>query len=281
MILIKLLNNSGGFMKFLNLNFWRNKKRLFLGFLFFLLAFSVYSYHSMALSKDYYEISSRVSQLENEDSLGEGYSNVGWIKVQGTNLDYPIVTSINDSLSYPVEKDRYAWMNNHDDLYDEVVTVASHNIFNLGENLKRKSKDFRHFEELLSFAYYDFAVNNLYVQYTHNGKDYLYKIFAVDFLEEDDMEPFFTTYGKYKKTAVKKQIQLYKDKSLYHYSLDVNENDKILSLVTCSRIYGVYNKKYFFVHARLVRKNERINHYKVTRNEKVYDEFEKVMKGDE
>ena len=68
--------------------------------------------------------------------------------------------------------------------------------------------------------------------------------------------------------------------NLYKYDLDVNSSDKVVALSTCTRFYGITDKWSFYVVGRMVRDNEKINHYSVQKSEK-YSEIEKILKGDE
>ena len=42
----------------------------------------------------------------------------------------------------------------------------------------------------MSFVYLDFVKENKYVQYTFNGRDYVYKIFSVSFEKRSDIPKF-------------------------------------------------------------------------------------------
>ena len=70
------------------------------------------------------------------------------------------------------------------------------------------------------------------------------------------------------------------DESVFDFDIDVNEGDKILSLVTCTRMFGHYNDIEFRVDARLVRKGELKSNYDVQKS-KNYHEIEEIMKGGE
>ncbi len=241
-----------------------------------------YISRNLSLEKKEFQVWSRISNIGNAEDFGENYKTVAWIKVPGTNIDYPVINSKDDLYDYPEDKERYAWITSRDTKYDDVVIVNGHNIFNLSSKPKMNDDSFRRFEALMSYVYYDFAKENQYIQFTRNGEDYVYKIFAVDFLYPVTMNAFVRNSGPYDKGKLKEQIKIYKDKSLYNYDVDVDENDKILTLVTCSRFFNSKNEnKSFFVHARLVRENESMVSYNVEKNKNVYDEIEQMMEGDE
>ena len=54
---------------------------------------------------------------------------------------------------------------------------------------------------------------------------------------------------------------------IYNYDIDVNSKDKIISLITCTRYFGLYGKTQFRVDARMVRENEKIVKYKIETNQ--------------
>ena len=135
---------------------------------------------------------------------------------------------------------------------------------------------FQRFEDLMSFAYYDFAKDNKYIQFTLGDKEYLYKIFSVGFIPsyEVDLFPEKSVDG----VKMKKHIQYLKDYSIYDYSINVNENDSVISLITCSRLIDAYQD--FVVSGRLVREKEMISDYKVVKNDN-YKKVENILKGDD
>ena len=229
--------------------------------------------------KDYYTVESRVSNISmisNQNT--DNYETVGWLRVQGTNLDMPILSGIDDNANFPVEMERYVWNMNNDDKFYNKMNIMGHNIFNLSSHPKITSDNFNRFEELMAFVYYDFAKENKYIQLTINGKDYLYKIFSVVFLDAVDVDMFPT--GNYSKESMQYQIDLFQKNTLFDYDVDVNADDQLISLITCTRFFS--NQKYidFAVNGRLVRENEKINDYSVKKTQN-YDQIEKILKGDD
>ena len=62
--------------------------------------------------------------------------------------------------------------------------------------------------------------------------------------------------------------------------LDVNKDDDIISVITCTRFFGIDDRKDFRIVGRLVRDDEKINDYSVKRNRN-YVQVEEKMKGDD
>ena len=177
-----------------------------------------------------------------------------------------------------VEKEDYLWNNNNSEKIYNHVVVSGHNILNLSTKPKIGEKYFSRFDELMAFVYEDFAEENKYIQYTIDGQDYIYKVFAVFFEHEYliDLEP----EDNYTKKQTKEYIKQAKQSTIYDYDVDINENDKLITLTTCTRFYGKYNPKQIIVVGRQLREKEKMDNYKVTTNEK-YEEIRNIMEGDD
>ena len=194
-------------------------------------------------------------------------------------MDLPILSGIDDNTNYPVEKEKYVWNVSSDGVFRNKMDIMGHNIYNLSSTPKISSPNFKRFEELMAFVYYDFAKDNKYIQLTIDGKDYVYKIFSVDFLDAVDVDMFPT--GEYETDDLKYQIDLFKKTSLYDYNVDVNEDDYLISLITCTRFFGTDKYIDFLVNGRLVRDGESIKNYSVKINHDNYDKVEKILRGDD
>ena len=230
--------------------------------------------------KNYYEVDSRVGRIaENNKFLNTNYDQIGWLRVQGTKIDLPVLYGESYTEPFPMDQESFVWTENSDKKFHNMEKIVGHNLYNLSKSPKLDSKYFNRFEQLMSFVYYDFAKDNKYIQYTIDGKDYIYKIFAVGFLPESSKYRF-PIDDDYSKSQMKNQIKVFKDVSLYDYNVDVNENDKLISLSTCTRMFSKDENYEFYVVGRLVRDGEKINNYKVVKN-KSYNKVEKILEGDE
>ena len=107
---------------------------------------------------------------------------------------------------------------------------------------------------------------------------YLYKIFSVAFSKKSNIKKF--TREDLSREEMKEYLNQSLNDSIFEFDVDVDENDKILSLVTCTRMFGHYNDIEFKIDARLVRKGELKLNYGVNKTEK-YHEIEKIMEGGE
>ena len=233
--------------------------------------------------KPYYKLETRLDNIEKaREKDTDIYKAFAWLKIQGTTIDLAILNANREnsySNSIPVELEEFGWTLTGDNKYHNVMNFMGHNIFNLGSNPTINSDTFHRFEDLMAFAYYDFAKENKYMQLSIDGKEYVYKIFAASFLYPTDI--LILPTGDYNETEKKDYIRLLNDTSIYDYDVDVNVNDEFLSVVTCTRMFG--NKGTttdFLIAGRRVRDGERINNFKVKKN-KNYNSVLEAMKGDD
>ncbi|MBQ2639901.1 MAG: class B sortase [Bacilli bacterium] len=216
-----------------------------------------------------------IAERKNDDK--NLFKTIGWIRVQGTNIDTPIITYTNKEANMVASKDNYVWNVIGDEKLYNKVNIIGHNLLNLSKKPDIGLKDFSRFDDLMAFIYYDFVKENKYIQYTINGHDYIYKVYAVDFEYRHNLDLSFE--GNATKEMVENFIIKEKKKSLYDFNVKVNGNDKIISLITCTRFYGIGDEREFVVNARLVHKDEELTNYKVTKTKR-YKKVEKVLRGD-
>ncbi len=207
------------------------------------------------------------------------FSTIGWLRIQGTNIDYPIIRSDDVDAEFPVQLESYVWSLNLDEHYHNRIRISGHNIFNLSSQPKLSSNYFKRFEELMNFVYYDFAKENQHVQLTIDGKDYVYKIFMVGFVPADEIV-WFPVGDDYSPQDMKDYLELFKKYNFYKYDLDVNEYDDVITLNTCTRFYGIGKNVELYVLGRRLRDGEETINYDVSKTD-VYNEIETKLKGDE
>jgi len=227
-----------------------------------------------------YKIDSRVSAVAKEkkkDKQDAGYETIAWLTVQGTNIDAPIVNYQKPTGLDSVDKSNYLWNNNPNEEFFNQVSISGHNLLNLSANPEIGLDYFSRFDDLMSFVYEEFAQDNQYIQYTIDGKDYIYKIFGVFFEKSYNLD--LTSSDNYSKKELETYINKVKESSFYDYDIQVDANDSVITLTTCTRMFGTGDSRNLVVVGRLLRDNEKTNNYGVKANEK-YEEIKKVMKGD-
>lgn len=200
----------------------------------------------------YYVPQSRIDNMEITKVANA--VTLGWIQVQGTTIDYPVIKETNEAYS---SGEDYIWRISSYITGENREAIFGHNIRNVSNKPLINDPKHVRFETLMNFVYYDFAKENLYINYTYDGVDHLYKIYAVGFVDFDDGSSYTEA------SEVDKYIAEAKKNSLYKYKVDVNSDDHIISLITCTRYFGIDGKLNFRVDAREVRKDEKITKYSV------------------
>jgi hypothetical protein len=130
----------------------------------------------------FYSIEDRTSQVEKEKKKDdEKVKTIGWIRVQGTTIDTPIVgfTEKFDERKDDVDRDDFLYNYEGEETLFNKANIMGHNILNLSAHPRIKDNRFTRFEPLMAFVYFDFAKDNKYIQYTIDGGNYLYKIYSV------------------------------------------------------------------------------------------------------
>ena len=225
-----------------------------------------------ALRKPVYQVESRGRNIEKSQKKdSNGIKTVGWLRVQGTNIDYPIVYG--PGISFDYLTDDFVWTEADYTSLNNIVYISGHNIKNLSKNPLIADEDHSRFEQLMSFVYPDFVEENQYIQYSIYGHDYLYKVYSVYFEDISNLDLYNSS--KYSSSELKKVVSNSLEKNIYEIDVDVNENDSFISLNTCTRMLG---NKQLVVNARLVRNNEKIKLSKVKKS-KEYSKVEEVLKG--
>ena len=136
---------------------------------------------------------------------------------------------------------------------------------------------FSRFDDLMAFVYEDFVSENKYIQYTVDGEDYIYKVFAVFFDYNYNLD--LRHNGDYTEEEMNEYLKYVNNLNVYDFDVEVDSTDKIITLTTCTRMFGQYEKKQIAVVARQLRKDEKMNNYESKANEK-YDEIKKIVEGD-
>ena len=220
----------------------------------------------------------RVKHIKKEkkkEKDAKGYATIGWLRVQGTNIDAPIIKYDSMEGMEEVNKDDFLWNEYPVEKIQKRVNIQGHNILNLSAKPEVGLDYFTRFENLMSFVYIDFAKENQYIQYTVDGKNYLYQIFAVYFDEVYNLDLY--NPDEYSDEEVEAFIQISLDKSLYKYDVEVNKDEKVISLITCTRMYG-NDKKQFLVVGKMIDSDSKTTNYKVKENSN-YKEVKNLMKG--
>lgn len=224
-----------------------------------------------------YKIESRSKNIEmSKKKDGNDFKTIGWIRVQGTNIDYPLYGVVSVTYDYPVT-DSYLWSLNLDSDFHDMMIVYGHNVMNLGPKPKAHDDQFTRMEELMNYVYVDFVKQNQFIQMSIDDHDYLYKIMAVNFMRAKDLDLY--PLGDWPTDKKAEYLERIQKESIYDFDdSEFNIENKYLSVVTCSRFFMDGKSYDFIVTGRLLKDGEKAQLTGVRRN-KNYVQISDIMEG--
>ena len=169
---------------------------------------------------------------------------VGWIKVKGTAIEYPVVKGADNSfyLTHSLDKSYnsagwiFADYKNKLDGNDKNIVIYGHN--------RRDGTMFGSLQNDLKEEWYN-NKENQYITFEKENETEIYQVFSVYQIEVEDyyIKTSFDTEGKFEEF-----INTIKSRSINNFETDVKTDDNILTLSTCAN-----NNKYRVVlHAKKV-----------------------------
>ena len=208
---------------------------------------------------------------------------MGWLKVPGTNINVPIVQGTREQgNNYYNTRDwkgvdysarvypNYAFTSTFLDVRavtnstwaasSRNMVIYGHNWSNLSRpyNIGEKYTNHKMFAQLPSYTDVDFAKANPYIYYSTENLEGIWKVFSVATCEVSVEFPY--NMPNPNDQQWKKIIAEWKARSVMDFGVDVNENDRLLTLSTCTREYpGAGETQRFVVVARLLRPGESEN----------------------
>lgn len=201
------------------------------------------------LNKINYEVSDENMVNSNKYSSLYEINNdmVGWIKIKGTNIDYPVMYKENDEDYYlthsfyndgsysgvPFVSKNYRDSNNN-------LLIYAHNINNktlFGELLKYDDKGFYNRYQIINFDSLD--------------EERVYQIVAVfkDIITDNDEFKYYKFDYNMNREEFKYYIGNIKNMALYDTGIDVSYGDKLITLSTC--INDVKDARFIVVAKRI------------------------------
>lgn len=163
--------------------------------------------------------------------IQENPETVGWIKVNNTNIDYPVVQTIDNEYylkhNYYLEEDSNGWVfmdyRNETDFLSDNIILYAHNRYHSGVM-------FGTLQNALSYNWYTNPDNQI-ISLRTLYDDLNYKIFSIYkisvttdymrvlFADDNDRLGFYT---------------MLKDRSIYDFGIELKGSDKIITLSTCA-----------------------------------------------
>lgn len=175
--------------------------------------------------------------------LSKNPDTVGWIKVDGTKVNYPIVQSTDNDyyLNHAFNKNENiaGWI--YADYRDDFTDFGKNTII-YGHNMNNKTM-FGSIPSMLNNNYLKNS-NNYYIKISTPTSNSNWKVFSIYTI---DPEVYYL-----KTTFISEPFESFinklKDRSVYDFGIDVNADDKILTLSTCDNT----GTKRVAVHAKMI-----------------------------
>ena len=170
--------------------------------------------------------------------LLENKEVVGWLKINGTNVDYPVVKH-SDNEYYLTHS-----LNNAENTAGWIFMDKRNNHNNLDFNTiiyGHGRKDGSMFGSLFKTLNKEWISNkdNLIISFTTLNHSYLFQIFSIYYIDTTD-DYIQTNYTE-------EVLQRIINRSIYKLDNNISLNDKILTLSTCYN-----NEKKLVIHAKLI-----------------------------
>lgn len=156
---------------------------------------------------------------------------VGWLKIDNTTINYPIMQNINDP-NYYLRRDFYKNYSSYGTPYmAKQCNLNSDNIVIYGHHMKNNKM----FGELEKYKSKDFYNNHKIITFTTLEKEYSYEIFAVfkTTVYTKNTFRYYENINFENKKMYDDFINICKDKSLYQTGIEIKDKEKLITLSTC------------------------------------------------
>jgi sortase B len=208
-------------------------------------------YSSRALNEELRKEYHRLRHADSDDPvdpfeslLERNKDVVGWIKIPGTEIDYPVMQAEDNEfyLNHNLKKKRSSRGSIFMD-YRNSNDVTDYNTIIYGHNMKDRSM----FAGLSAYKDRSFYEGHAFIEYDSLQKPMKWQIFSVYINEprDDFSQIFFDNDVEYAQF-----LDMITNRSIYETGVKVTKDDRILTLVTCS--YEYENAR-LVIHAKMVR----------------------------
>ena len=193
--------------------------------------------------KDYYKSFKSDSDLLSLMAINNNIK--GFIRVDSTNISYPFLQFSDNS--YYLEHDLF---NNYNakgyiflDYRNDSNISNNYNTILYGHHLLNKTM-FGTLKNTITENWFN-NIDNRIVKVSTNDYNYLYEVFSTYKIENENyyLKTKFSSDDDYKAF-----LNLLSSRSIFNYNVPLDENDKIITLSTCSS-----NNKKIVLHAKLIK----------------------------
>ena len=168
-----------------------------------------------------------ISSINFDELVNQNPDTVGWIEVNGTDINYPVVQAKDNEFylyhSFDKSKSNAGWIyldcRNGKDFDNRNTIIFGHN--------RKDGSLFGTLKNILKESWYE-DENNLIIKIWTKNKMIEYRVFSI---YETPNEDFYisTTFDDYLNF-----LKTIKSRSLKYFDVELNDDSKILTLSTCS-----------------------------------------------
>lgn len=152
---------------------------------------------------------------------------IAWIKVNGTDIDFPVVKGTDNSYylthNFDKEKNKAGWIFAD---YRNKFDGTDKNIIIYGHNMKNGSM-FASLKDVIKEEWYN-NENNKYIDLITENENCKYQVFSVYQIETEEY------YLQINISNFKEFVEKIKGRSKKDFNVDIKETDSILTLSTCA-----------------------------------------------
>ena len=199
---------------------------------------------------DYWDyIKMNLLEVDFNDLLAKNSDTVGWIQVQGTNINYPIVQTTNNDyyLNHAFDKteNKAGWVymdyRNNAVNFNQNTIIYAHSRYN--------GTMFGSLKNILNSSWYTNKENHI-IRLSTPTENTMWQVFSVYTIPKESyyITPSFPTDESYQEF-----LNTIKGRSEVDFSGTVSTGDKVLTLSTCKDNFG--NR--IVMHAKLIKKEIR------------------------
>ena len=202
------------------------------------------------LSNDYWDyIKMNLLEVDFNELLRKNPDTVGWIEVKGTNINYPIVQTTDNSYylnhAFDGSKNEAGWV--FMDYRNDSVNFNQNTIIYAHSRLTGSM--FGSLKNILNSSWYT-NKNNHIIRLSTPIENTMWQVFSVYTIPK---ESYYITPSFNSNEAYLEFLNTIKSRSEVDFSGTVNTNDKILTLSTCKDNFG--NR--VVMHAKLIKRETR------------------------
>ena len=197
----------------------------------------------------WYYINMDMMSVDFNELKQKNSDTVGFIKVNGTNVNYPIVQSTDNSYylkhAFDKSKNSAGWVfadyRNNMVNFDKNTVIYGHS--------RSNQTVFGSLKKVLNKSWYSNKDNHI-IKLSTPTENTLWQIVSIYTIKPESY--YITT--KFSDEQFKTFVQTIKNRSQINFSGTINENDKILTLSTCEDVAGTTR---LVIHAKLIKLEQR------------------------